>query len=374
MAKRGNSEGSITKRGDGRWEARITLPGGGRRSLYARTRQEAARRLAEALRDRDRGLPVVPEKQTLAEYLAQWLKAVRGSVRFYTYTAYEVYVRVHIVPILGGLKVARLGAQDLQSLYAQKLAQGLSPTTVSHIHSTLHRALEQALRWGVVLRNVAEMTDPPRRACPQISPLSPDEARALLAAAAGDPLEALYVLAVTTGMRQGELLGLRWQDVDLDGGTLKVQVAWQRRDRAEGGYALVEPKTASGRRQIALTSMGVAALGRHRVHQAEERLATGPAWENNDLVFCNSLGRPVGATNLRNRSFQPLLKRAGLPRIRFHDLRHTAATLFLGQRVPAKVVSEMLGHSRIGITLDTYSHVLPNMQREAVAAMEGLLG
>jgi integrase len=175
-------------------------------------------------------------------------------------------------------------------------------------------------------------------------------------------------------MRQGELLGLRWADVDLDAARLHVSVAWQRRGEEQGGYALAEPKTASSRRQITLAPVAVDALRHHRARQLEERLGAGPAWQDNDLVFCNTLGRPIGASNLRRRSFEPLLKKAGLPHIRFHDLRHTAATLLLKQKVPVKVVSEMLGHSQVGVTLNVYAHVMPDMQREAAAAMQNLLG
>ncbi|MHB8992040.1 MAG: tyrosine-type recombinase/integrase [Chloroflexota bacterium] len=383
MGKRGNSEGSLRRRADGRWEARISLTDGKRKSHYADTRQEAAKWLAAAIRDRDKGLPVVPEKATVREFLVGetkpgeenypggWLGAIRGTVRPYTFRGYEVYVRAHILPTLGRVQMARLTPQQLQSLYSMKMDEGLSPTTVAHIHATIYHFLDQAMRWGVVLRNVAQLVDSPRRARIEMTALSPEDARALLDVAKGNRLEAFYVLAVTTGMRQGELLGLRWRDVDLAKGTLQVTATLQRTKK--DGLVFAEPKTSSSRRQIALTGTAVAALRHHKARQAEERLAAGPEWQDHDVVFANHVGRPIEATNLIRRSFKPLLRKADLPDIRLHDLRHTAATLCLKQRVPPKVVSEMLGHSQVGVTLNIYSHVLPDMQREAAIAMDALL-
>lgn len=198
--------------------------------------------------------------------------------------------------------------------------------------------------------------------------LSPEQARALLTAAAGDPLEALYVLAVTAGLRQGELLALKWSDIDLD--AARLNVCRSVRSVSGEGSIVGEPKTKSGRRNVLLTPLAVAALRRHRTRQTEQRLRA-VFWDDLDLVFANEIGRYIGATNLRLRSFRGLLARAELPSIRFHDLSHTAATLLLGQNVNVKVVSEMMGHANIAITLDTYSHVLPTMQAEAVK-MEAL--
>jgi integrase len=200
--------------------------------------------------------------------------------------------------------------------------------------------------------------------------LTPEQSRSLLDAAQLDRLEALYVLALSTGMRQGELLALKWADVDLDGAAIQVKATLQR---TREGFVFQEPKTARSRRQVALTRTAVKALRQHRASQLEERLRC-PYWQDPDLVFASEIGTPIEATNLIRRSFAPLLKRAGLPRIRFHDLRHTAATLLLGQNVNVKVVSEMLGHSQIAVTLDLYSHVTPTMQRQAVEALDAVLG
>ncbi len=200
--------------------------------------------------------------------------------------------------------------------------------------------------------------------------LSPEQTRALLEAVAGNRLEALYVLAVTTGMRQGELLALKWTDVDVARGSLRVCATLQR-TKAEG-FVFAPPKTARSRRQVALTQAAVAALRRHRTRQIEDRLAVAAAWEDRGLVFCDQLGGPLASTNV-TAAFRKQLSRAGLPRLRFHDLRHTAATLMLGRGIHPKIASEMLGHATIAITLDLYSHVTPTMQQAAAAELDALL-
>jgi integrase len=370
MGKRANGEGSIYKRTDGRYCATLTVEGDKRKSFYGATRQEVSRKLNDALKSQREGLPVLRERYTVGQYLSEWLKSTEPSLQPRTFMRYEEIVRLHLAPMLGGTTLARLGPQHLQALYADRLEAGLSSTTVLQVHRVMRRALDQAARWGLVARNVATLVDAPRKRHREIKALTPDEVRSLLEAASGDRLEALYAVAVTSGMRQGELLALRWRFVDLTMGTAQVRGTLQR---TREGLKIAEPKTARSRRLVRLTVTATEALRRHKACQAEERLRLGAAWADNDLVFANEVGRPIEATNLVSRSFAPLLKRAGLPRIRFHDLRHTAATLMLAQNVHAKVVSEMLGHSQISITLDLYSHVTPTMQQEATAAVDALL-
>ena len=367
MARRGNSEGSIYKRKDGRWAAAVSQPGAKRQTLYGKTRQEVAKKLTGALRDKESGFPVVSERQTVEQFLNQWLDAAQPTVRHTTYVRYEEYVRLHINPIIGRLRLNRLTPQQVQNLYAKKLADGMSPTSVRHLHTVLHRALRQALRWGLTGRNVTEAVDPPRRAHFDHQPLTPDQARQFLSAAQGNRLEALYGLALTTGMRQGELLGLSWRDVDLDIGTIQVRSTLQQ------GGVLGEPKTPKSRRRINLPAMAVEALRKHRILQLKERMEAGSAWVESGFTFTNTVGNHVDADNLRLRSFSPLLERAGLPTIRFHDLRHTSATLLLSLGTNPKVVQELLGHSGIAVTMDVYSHVLPTMQQEAMSDMDKLL-
>jgi integrase len=265
--------------------------------------------------------------------------------------------------------LARLSPQQVQRLYAQKLASGLSARSVGQLHTMFKDALHDALQLNLVQRNVLELVDAPRAVRAKMHPLDPGQATALLGALEGDRLYALFVLAIHTGMRQGELLALTWRDVDLDRATVQAHASLQR---AGGVKRIKEPKTAAGRRRIALSAIAVAALRRHRVEQLDERMYAGPAWQEQDLVFPNRRGRMACYTTVTVTHCKPALKKAALPGIRFHDLRHTAATLLLLQNVPAKVVSEMLGHASVAITLDLYSHVLPAMQDSAAAALDRL--
>ena len=279
-------------------------------------------------------------------------------------------MRLQAIPEIGRVQLKALSPEHLNRLYATWAERGLSPTTLSHLHTVLHTALAQAVKWNYVPRNVTELVKKPKMAHREMAVLSRDQAQRLLETARGDRNEALYVVALSTGMRQGELLALRWKDVNLDRGTAQVVATLQPTPE---GLRISEPKTKSSRRQVQLTPMAIDALRRHRTAQNTERLALGSAWEDNDLVFANAVGKPILASTLIRLSFAPLLKRAGLPRIRFHDLRHTAATLLLEQGVHPKMVSAMLGHSTIAITLDLYSHVTDTMHKDATAAMQNIL-
>lgn len=370
--KRGNNEGSITKRSDGRWQACVTLDGGKRKFFYAKTRQEAARLLTNALRDRDRGLPIVGEKLTMAQYLTQWLKDIAPGLKPRSLQRYEEDARLRIVPALGRTPLARLTAQQVQMLYSATLGEGLAPGTVAHLHAVLRRALGEAQRLGLVQRNVATLVKAPRPAKHEMHTLAPEEARRLIEVAADDRLEALYVLALTTGMRRGELLALHWSDVDLEDGY--VQVRYTLQHLKDGMYTFASPKTAHSQRRVSLTAVAITALRRRETRQQDERALVGSAWKEEDLVFTNALGGPLRANHVLQRQFTPLLRRTGLPLIRFHDLRHTAATLMLRQGIHPKIVAEMLGHSTVSMTLDIYSHVIPDMQRGATEALDRLLG
>lgn len=378
MARRGNNEGSIYQTADGRWRAALSLGGGKRKLLSGATRAEVARKLTSAQRDRDRGIPVArDERQTVATYLASWLDTIRPPVvRSSTWTRYEQLCRLHITPALGRISLARLGAQQINALYASKLAEGLSARTVVYVHATLHKSLQDAIETGLLARNVAEAAKPPRRARrKEMRTFTPEEARRFLAAIAGDRLEALYVLALTSGMREGELLSLRWPDVDLDGGFVSVR---RSLSREQGVNIIHDPKTEHGRRRIAINALAADHLRRHHMRQFQEiaRLAEKsiPWPDDSQLVFTDGQGHPLVGTTVYRYRFLPILRRAGLPLIRFHDLRHTAATLMMLAGVPAKVVAEMLGHASVAITLNLYSHVQPGMQRDAADAMDRLLG
>jgi len=245
----------------------------------------------------------------------------------------------------------------------------LSPRSVNYIHVTLHKALKQAVLDGLIPRNVADAVKAPQALRKEVKSLTLAQVRALLSPASGDRLEALYVLAVHTGLRQGELLGLKWGDVNLETGTLSVQ----RSLDTDGTFN--PPKRNKSRRTVKLTAQAVEALKAHKVAQNEERLRLGSLWADHDLIFPNSVGKPMDAVNLYHRGFKPLLKKAGLAELgfTFHSLRHTCATLLLSKNVNPKIVQEMLGHATISQTMDTYSHVLPGMQDEAAAALESAL-
>jgi integrase len=249
-------------------------------------------------------------------------------------------------------------------------AKGLSARTAKYAHAVLRRALGQAERWGMVTRNVATLVEPPRAVRPEVRALAPDEVRALLDAAKGDRFEAILTVAIAVGLRRGEALGLKWSDLDLDAAVLRVQRALVYVD---GDLRFVDPKTKRSRRTVPLPSVSVQALREHRRGQAAERLAAGPEWTDHDLVFPSATGGPMDPNNL-GRHFRALCDRAGIGRVRLHDLRHTCASLLLAQNVHPRVVMEILGHSGIAITMDTYSHVLPELQREAADRMDQALG
>ncbi|HEX6876457.1 MAG TPA: site-specific integrase [Nocardioidaceae bacterium] len=308
---------------------------------------------------------------SFAAFVGAWLTAVQPSLRPGTWRRYEQYARLHAVPALGHLPLCGVTPMQLQLLYAERLAAGCSPTSVRHLHRFLHRVFADAVRWRAAPNNPVEQANPPRVRRHEIRPLTAEQARRLLAGARGDRREALYVVALTTGMRQGELLALRWADVDLAAGRLAVRGSLHR--DAGGGWTIQEPKTARSRRPVVLAPVAVRALAEHRHRQDAERRAAGARWEDTDFVFTNRVGRPLSSQNLVQRDFHPLLRRLGLPRVRFHDLRHTAATLLLQQGVHPKVVSEMLGHADVGVTLDIYSHVSPALHEAAAFALGALL-
>jgi integrase len=250
------------------------------------------------------------------------------------------------------------------------LDKGLSARTAKYAHAVLRRALGQAQRWGMVTRNVATLVEPPKAVRPEVRALAPHEVHALLDAAKGDRFEAILTVAIAVGLRRGEALGLRWSDIDLDAAVVRVRRALVFVD---GDLRFVDPKTKRSRRTIPLPSVSVQALREHRRRQAAKRLVAGPDWTDQDLVFQSATGGPMDPNNL-GRHFRALCDRAGIGRVRLHDLRHTCASLLLAQNVHPRVVMEILGHSGIAITRDTYSHVLPELQREAADRMDQALG
>lgn len=371
-------KGSITKRAGKRgtvWYGKYDCPDpatGKRiyRRVSAPTRKECEERLREAIQKAATDHSVREERLTVRDFLDRWLASVEPTVRPATHRRYADLVRLHIAPVLGEIRLSKLSPLDLQRLYADRLAAGLSTTTVHHLHVMLHRALRQALRWGFVDRNVSEMTDAPRRTLPDVMTWDDQQAAAFLAAADATDLAALWRLALLTGMRRGELLGLKWEDVDLDRGVLSVR---RTLSRGKGGtWELGTPKTAAGRRSIALPASCIGALRKRRVAQNAERLRLGSIWTDHDFVFTNPTGGPLHVNSLMV-AYERLVRTAGVPRIRFHDLRHTSATLMLANGVHPKIVQERLGHADISMTLNRYSHVTPGMQRDAADTLDAAL-
>ncbi len=368
--RRGHNEGTIRHRDDGRWEAQISLPGGKRKSVYGKTRKDVQDKLRSTLRDIDAGLDLGTSRQTVGAFLDRWIADVVTPARAPKTTAtYRDVVRLHLKPTVGRHALDKLTPQHVAALLKAKTDAGLSPRMVHHIRGVLRNALNQAMRWGMVGRNIAALVEAPRQVRHEVEPLTLTETRALFAAVGDDRLAALFRLALTLGLRQGEVLGLMWEDLDLDRRTLKVRRALQRID---GRLILKEPESAKSRRTVTLPPFLVADLRAHRVRQLEERMFAGPRWQEAGFVFTSKVGTPLDARNV-SRSWHRLLAAHGQPRRKFHVTRHTAASLMLAEGVPMKVVQEVLGHSLLSTTADIYGHLFPEAFDAAADAMERAL-
>ncbi|MBK7782842.1 MAG: tyrosine-type recombinase/integrase [Ardenticatenia bacterium] len=366
--KRGNGEGAIGEYG-GYWVARYTTDDGRRKAIYGKTRAEVADKLSSALRDRNLGLPAPDDRMTVGSFLLRWLNlSVKLRNRPSTYAAYASHVHTHLVPDLGKKKLARLTPEDVERFLAKKLEAGLTATTVVRIRATLRRALTIALRQGLVARNVAALADPPRAKSQQFEVLTAKQAQAFLEAIRGHRMEALFVVAIGTGLRQGELLGLQWPDIDFAGKRLFVRQALQRVD---GVPTLVEPKTARSRRKVSFPAQALTQLRAQHEKDTEAR-RQDPQWNPLNLVFTSQAGTPLDGPNVTHK-LQRALAEADLPRIRFHDLRHTYASLLLAKGVSMRVIMELLGHAQISLAMNTYSHVMPEAIEDAAGLMEDIL-
>ena len=364
--RRGNNEGSIYPF-HGRWAAAVTLPGGRRKVMYGRSRDEVRRLLAEALAARETGTLTDDRGMTLGSFLDLWLAEVaKPSVRHWTFKGYEVHVRLHIKPSLGRIPLDRLEPAHVQKLLNERLRSGLSPKSVRYIRGTLRTALNHAVRWGYIARNPAAVIDGPRVEEYEAKAFSLLEARKFLDSLKGDRLQALYSVALTMGLRQGEALGLRWEDIDLRLGTLRVAKQLQR---FNGEFQLVEPKTKRSRRMLALPAVALRDLREHHNRQQIERELGGAGWNERDLVFTTSAGQPLDGTVVSHQ-FHRLLDKAGLPQRRFHDLRHSCATLLEAQNVSPRVAMEILGHSHIAQTMNLYTKVVTALKRDAARRMD----
>ncbi|MCW2667750.1 MAG: Integrase [Frankiales bacterium] len=377
MARAAWGESSISQDASGRWHGYVSMGNGtggmrDRRHVSAATRAVVVRKVRELERQRDAGaIPQAGKSPTVAVWLEHWLTTIAvARVRASTYQGYESKVRQRIVPALGHHRLDRLQPEHVERFYAELAAEGLASATVLQIHRVLSRALKVAVQRGRVARNVCTLVDAPSLQRAEIEPLAGPEARRILVACQGDRNGARWSVALALGLRQGEALGLRWSDVDLDAGLLRVRRALQRL-RGQG-LVFVEPKSRAGRRSIVLPPSLRLALQEHRQAQRAEQVDLGDLWQDHDLVFCQANGGPIDP-GADYKAWKRLLARAQVRDARLHDARHTAATLLLLQGVPARVAMQVLGHSQISLTLGTYSHVVPELANEAAAQMEQAL-
>jgi integrase len=366
--KRGQGEGSIFRRKDGLWVAQVSVQGK-KISKYSKSQSVCRDWLRKTKAQVEDGLTFSGAQISVSEFLSEWLILNETSVRPKTSDQYKQIVRQHIVPDLGMIKMKDLNPRQIQALYSKKLENGTSARSVILIHAVLRRALNHALKLGMIGRNPAMAVIRPKFKRKEMNILTDSQVRVLLSAASSTRFEAIYWLAVTTGLRQGELIGLKWSDLDWVNRRLRIQRQVQR---IRGSLVFSEPKTAAGRRVIALGMATIQVLKNHQNLQLGEIRDAGVLWKENDLIFPSTIGTPMDPSNLYHH-FKHLLKELSLPNVRFHDLRHTAATLMLQQGTHPKIVQERLGHADISMTLNTYSHVLPVMQDEAAEKMDELL-
>ncbi|MCE5252891.1 MAG: site-specific integrase [Actinomycetia bacterium] len=398
VRKRGNNEGSIYQRSDGRWAGAVTLEDGRRKSFYGKTRSEVAGKVNRALTELQQGITPADDRLTVRQYMAVWLEGRKDSLRYATYRDYESRIRLYIDPSLGSVRLSKLTPEQVERMLAKMQEAGLSPRTRQYVHAVLRAALQTAVKRGRIPRNVAMLIDGPSVKREPVKPLTVEEAKTFLAAATEERLLGpLYTVTLGLGLRKGETLGLRWQDVDLEERRLWVRHALQRQKGK--GLVLVEPKSRTSRRPLALPPFVVEAFKEQRRRQVEQRLASGPHWQDQDFVFTMPDGRPVSGDYI-NAKFPKFLKRSftrcplcgegqvhdghcekcggaaivQVPAITFHGLRHSCASLLFAQGCSLRLVMEILGHSQIALTANTYTHLLPEADREAATAMESVLG
>lgn len=370
-------KGHFRKRGSS-WSFAVSLgtdPETGKRRQITRsgfkTKKEAEVACAEMIAQYERGELVISKKQTLASYLEFWLENyAKTKLRQSTYTNHKVVVRSRIIPALGHHELDKLSPLHVIKYLTELQKEELSADYIKYLHAVLKKALNQAVKWQLIPKNIMEHVDPPRLAQKEIVTWTAEQANEFLSYAKEDKYYIAFVLAIYTGMRRGEILGLRWKDIDFDQARISVQQTLYR--PSNSGIIFQEPKTKSAKRRIAIPHFVVQELKSHKAKQNKFKLQYGAGYQDHDLVVCYDDGRPQDPRNLL-RHYERIIKRSGLPYIRFHDLRHTHATMLLQLGEHPKVVSERLGHSRVGITMDVYSHVLPDMQKEAADNFEKMM-
>ena len=370
MAKiRGKNEGSILQLESGTWRAQVSLQGR-RLSFTSKTKRECQEWIKKTINQIDKGMTFASTTVTLDEYLQGWLINIKASKSKNTWLSYEQLIRNHLIPLLGKVKLKDLSPDKIQSFYNHLMATNVGTYTIIKIHIKLHSALEQSVKVGLSTRNATNGAMPPKPPTKEMDILEESQVSQMLVASRGGRLDSLLQLTVATGMRQMELLGLKWTDLDWIKKTLRVERQLERSTVYKVHF--VQPKTNHGRRTLALGDQTMAALRRQYDHQNEERTVAGNRWIENGLIFTTKVGTPINSRNLL-RDFKLLLQKAGLPSIRFHDLRHTAASLMLNHSIPVIVVSRRLGHAKPSITLDVYGHLFPSFQAEAAQQIDDFI-
>ncbi len=368
--RRGRGEGTVYQRKDGRWSAEITLEDGKRKTLYAKTQEEVIRKLQQAQYEQRQGILAMGPKQKLADHLIYWLEQVKKrKVRASTYMRYSAALHTHILPALGHLQLRKVTLRTIQQFYNRKLDEGQSHSSVITMNKVLNQALGYALKERLIAANPCKGISLPTEGKREVQPLTVEQTQQLLQAVQGTMFEPFIALAVVVGIRHGELLALRWQDIDFALGSLAIHHTLTLTEDRQ--FVMGDPKTKASERIILLPQPVMDILLAHRGRQKEIRLRAGPAWQHHDLVFCTQQGTQLWPDTVRRR-FYRLLKQLGLPQIHIHDLRHSASTLLRSMGVDLKVIQGILGHSTLDMTANVYSHVLPSMQKEAVERMKTL--
>ena len=367
--RRGWNEGSINRRENGTWRAQICIAGK-RINFSAKTRAECVGWLQKTVANGVQQPEENESGKTLGDFLKEWLESVESTLRPRTAIQYRQIVQQHILPNIGKLRLRDLHIERIDRFYAGLLKDGVGVRTIRITHSVLHVAMEKAVRYGLVVRNPAHGAVVPKKAMAEMSVLDEEQITRFLTTAHGTRYHRLYHLAIVTGMREAELFGLKWADLSWNKGMLYVR---RQAQRVTGkGMIFSEPKTRAGRRTIKLGETTLQLLREHQQTVQEIKLLAGSRWQENDLIFPSSVGTPLDQRAMLT-DFYAVLKQGGLPKIRFHDLRHTAASLMLNRGVPVIVVSKMLGHSKPSVTLDVYGHLYTDMQDGAAQVMEELV-
>ncbi|HUY98617.1 MAG TPA: tyrosine-type recombinase/integrase [Verrucomicrobiae bacterium] len=369
-SKRVMGQGTVYQRPGGLWAAQVAVEGR-RRTVYARSQQECVAKLHQLQQQVAGGLPAVDQRGTVGRYLDSWLESVAPRLRPSTAARYGQIVKYQLNPQLGRVKLAKLQPADVGRMLAQLQQQGLSPRTAAHCRAVLRCALGDGERWGVIHRNAARLADPPRVPHQQPKVLTPAEAHAVVDALNGTGLERAALVALYTGLRQGELLGLTWDDFDPRSRQIHVRHALQR---VSGSYLLVEPKSASSRRAVPVAETVIDALEEERRMQRLAQLAAGSKWRApiRGLIFTTTTGQPRNGSALTH-VFVGALTRARLPALHWHHLRHAYAGLMLGSGSDLATVSHLLGHSSVALTASTYAGILPSLRQDAAERFERLL-